>query len=409
MKNIKENIIIDRKDLNDAANLIDIDDLRRSVSHQINRRDFLKISSLACGALYATSAAASMGDISDFPADTQRYIIEARFYEKLPYKKIRCKLCPRECVIDDRERGYCGVRENREGTYYSLVHSRPCTYHVDPIEKKPLFHFYPGSQAFSIATAGCNVNCKFCQNWEISQVRPEQVQSIYLPPAKVARSAKDSHCLSIAYTYNEPTIFFEYMEDTAIAGRKMGVKSVVISAGYIAEEPLAQLCQSVDAIKIDLKAFSETYYKDIVNGELKPVLNSLETILKHDMWTEIVYLVVPTLNDSDQELTALSKWVKTNLGADVPVHFTRFHPYYLIKNLPPTPVKTLDRAWEIAHAEGLNYVYVGNVPGHPAENTKCPKCGQTVVTRNGFFIGNINIKDGRCANCSYEIAGKWGQ
>ena len=199
------------------------------------------------------------------------------------------------------------------------------------------------------------------------------------------------------------------MEDTAIAGRKMGVKSVVISAGYIAEEPLAQLCQSVDAIKIDLKAFSETYYKDIVNGELKPVLNSLETILKHDMWTEIVYLVVPTLNDSDQELTALSKWVKTNLGADVPVHFTRFHPYYLIKNLPPTPVKTLDRAWEIAHAEGLNYVYVGNVPGHPAENTKCPKCGQTVVTRNGFFIGNINIKDGRCANCSYEIAGKWGQ
>jgi pyruvate formate lyase activating enzyme len=358
--------------------------------------------------LYTPSSFASLSDsLADFPSEIRKFVIEARFYEKLPHKKIKCVLCPRECVIDDRERGYCGVRENREGTYYSLVYSRPCTYHVDPIEKKPLFHFFPGSQAFSIATAGCNVNCKFCQNWEISQVRPEHIQSIYLPPDKTARSAKESGSVSIAYTYSEPTIFFEYMEDTAIAGKEIGVKSVVITAGYISEKPLIQLCRNVDAIKVDLKAFTETYYQDVVNGELKPVLDSLITMRKHNVWTEIVYLVVPTLNDADKEFSDLSKWIKKYLGPDVPVHFTRFHPSYLIKNLPPTPVKTLERAWEIARAEGLNYVYIGNVPGHDAENTICPACGETVISRSGYFIKDINIELGRCVNCSNEIAGKW--
>jgi pyruvate formate lyase activating enzyme len=387
---------------------IDKADLTTQISTPFNRREFLKLSSLACGALYTPSSFASLSDSpADFPPELQKFVIEARFYEKLPHKKIKCVLCPRECVIDDRERGYCGVRENREGTYYSLVYSRPCTYHVDPIEKKPLFHFFPGSQAFSIATAGCNVNCKFCQNWEISQVRPEQIRSIYLPPDKTARSAKDSGSLSIAYTYSEPTIFFEYMEDTAIAGKEIGVKSVVITAGYISEKPLIQLCRNVDAIKVDLKAFTENYYRDVVNGELKPVLDSLVTMRKHNVWTEIVYLVVPTLNDGDREFSDLSKWIKKYLGSDVPVHFTRFHPSYLIKNLPPTPVKTLERAWEIARAEGLNYVYIGNVPGHDAENTFCPACGEAVVSRSGYFIQDINIKSGRCSNCSNEIAGKW--
>jgi pyruvate formate lyase activating enzyme len=387
---------------------IDKVDLTTQISTPFNRREFLKLSSLACGALYTPSSFASLSDsLADFPSEIRKFVIEARFYEKLPHKKIKCVLCPRECVIDDRERGYCGVRENREGTYYSLVYSRPCTYHVDPIEKKPLFHFFPGSQAFSIATAGCNVNCKFCQNWEISQVRPEHIQSIYLPPDKTARSAKESGSVSIAYTYSEPTIFFEYMEDTAIAGKEIGVKSVVITAGYISEKPLIQLCRNVDAIKVDLKAFTETYYQDVVNGELKPVLDSLITMRKHNVWTEIVYLVVPTLNDADKEFSDLSKWIKKYLGPDVPVHFTRFHPSYLIKNLPPTPVKTLERAWEIARAEGLNYVYIGNVPGHDAENTICPACGETVISRSGYFIKDINIELGRCVNCSNEIAGKW--
>jgi len=200
----------------------------------ITRRAFLKTTGAGCAAL-SFFPAMSMGD-DDFPEDIQKYVREARYYEKLPAKKIRCLLCPRECVIDDRERGYCGVRENRGGIYYTLVYARPCTYHVDPIEKKPLFHFYPGSQAFSIATAGCNVNCKFCQNWEISQVRPEQIRSIYMPPAEVAGLAHQSECVSIAYTYSEPTVFFEFMEDTALAGREKNIKSVVITAGYISEK-----------------------------------------------------------------------------------------------------------------------------------------------------------------------------
>jgi len=340
--------------------------------------------------------------------DTKKYIREARYYEKLPHKKIRCKLCPRECVIDDRERGYCGVRENREGVYYTLVYARPCTYHVDPIEKKPLYHFHPGSLSFSIATAGCNLNCKFCQNWQISQVRPEEVSSYYLPPQKLAEMAGDSDCVSIAYTYSEPTVFYEYMFDSAIAGHMRNVKSVVITAGYISEEPLVELCKNVDGIKVDLKAYSESFYKDLVAGELQPVLDSLVTIRKMNVWLEIVYLVLPTLNDDEKELRDLARWIKEDLGPDVPIHFTRFYPQYRLKNLPPTPIRTLERAKEIADAEGLHYVYIGNMPGHAAENTYCPKCGRLVIHRIGYRIRKIDLNNGRCAGCGTIIPGVWG-
>lgn len=373
------------------------------------RRIFLRQALYAgCGMVCMPLAATAKPDGRDqFPEQTRPYVIEARYYEKLDHKKIRCKLCPRECVIDDHERGYCGVRENREGIYYSLVYARPCAMNPDPIEKKPLFHFLPGTRAFSIATAGCNVNCKFCQNWEISQVRPEEVRSIYMPPAKIAGTAADYGCRSIAYTYNEPTIFFEFMEDTAVAGRSKGLKSVVVTAGYINKDPLKRLCECVDAIKVDLKAFSEAYYKEYVNGELRPVLDSLITIHSLDIWSEIVYLVVPGLNDSDREFTALSKWIAENLGRDVPVHFTRFHPQYLLKNLPPTPVSVLERAKEIADAAGLHYVYIGNVPGHSGENTHCPVCGKLVIRRTGFIVQENNLSGGKCRFCNSEIAGHW--
>jgi pyruvate formate lyase activating enzyme len=336
-----------------------------------------------------------------------RFIREAAFYEKLPHKKIKCKLCPRECVIDDRERGYCGVRENRGGTYYTLVHSRVCAAHVDPVEKKPLFHFAPGTLAFSIATAGCNVNCKMCQNWEISQARPEQVNNTYMPPQEVAAMARQAHCASIAYTYSEPVVFFEYVRDVAGAGRAAGVKSVVITGGYIQDEPLKQLCRQVDAIKVDLKAFSEKFYKEVVNGELKPVLRTLATLRREGVWNEIVYLAIPGLNDSDQEFRALARWVKTELGTTVPLHFTRFHPQYLLKNLPPTPVETLERAKRIADAEGLQFVYIGNVPGHPAENTYCPKCRRVVVERAGFTVRAVRLRQGKCQFCQQPIPGRW--
>jgi pyruvate formate lyase activating enzyme len=359
----------------------------------VNRRSFLQA---AC----ALPALAASPD--------SRFIAEAAFYERLPYKKTKCKLCPRECVIDDRERGYCGVRENRGGTYYTLVHSRVAAAHIDPIEKKPFFHFHPGAVAFSIATAGCNVNCKMCQNWDISQSRPEQVRSIYLPPAQAVAAAKQNACPIIAYTYSEPVVFYEYMTAVAEAAREQGLKSAVVTGGYIQQEPLKKLCRHVDAVKVDLKAFSPKFYKDIVNGDLKAVLGTLTTLRAQGMWTEIVYLVIPGLNDGDKEFAGLSKWVKEELGPDVPVHFTQFHPEYLLKDLPPTPIATLERAKAVADAEGLHYIYIGNVPGHPAESTYCPRCRRKVVERQGFTIASVDIVKGNCRFCHQPIAGVWG-
>ena len=340
-------------------------------------------------------------------AGDARFIVEAAYYEKLPNRKIKCVLCPRECVIDDRERGYCGVRENRGGVYYTLVHSRVCSVNADPIEKKPFFHFLPGAAAFSIATAGCNVNCKMCQNWEISQVRPEQAQSLYLPPAQVAAAARRNRCRAVAYTYSEPVVFYEYMLDAAKACRAAGLRNVVVTGGYIRQEPLRELCRHVDAIKVDLKAFSQKFYREVVGGELKPVLDALVTMRKLGMWSEIVYLVIPTLNDSDAEFRALAKWIRANLGGDAPLHFSRFHPEYLLKNLPPTPLATLERAKAAADAEGLHYVYLGNVPGHPGEKTYCPKCRRVLVDREGFLVKSVNIDKGLCRYCRQPIAGVW--
>jgi pyruvate formate lyase activating enzyme len=311
-------------------------------------------------------------------------------------------------VIDDLETGYCGVRENHGGAYYTLVHSRACSAHIDPIEKKPLFHFLPGTTAFSIATVGCNVLCKFCQNWEISQARPDQVQSFELSSEMVAQHAANNGSASIAYTYTEPVVFFEYVYDCAVAGRKNNVKSVMISNGYIQADPMRDLCKVLDAVKIDLKAFTESFYEKLVAGHLQPVLNTLLLLKKENMWTEIVYLVIPTLNDDAKELKQMCRWIKAELGADIPVHFTRFHPVYRLKNLPPTPTKTLEMARDIALEADLHYAYIGNVPGHEGENTFCPNCKKVVVQRIGFQIVENNIKKpGQCKFCNQKIAGFW--
>jgi pyruvate formate lyase activating enzyme len=374
----------------------------------MDRRTFLKCagSSGAGCALSSVGLAFSLSPPDSATGDS-RFTVEAKFYEKLPNKKIKCKLCPRECSVGDRERGYCGVRENHGGTYYSLVHSRIAAAHIDPIEKKPLFHYLPGTLAFSVATAGCNVNCKFCQNWDISQVRPEQVPADYGPPAKIAELARQYQCPSIAYTYSEPVVFSEFIMDTADAGHAAGVRSVVVSNGYMQQESLKRVYGKMDAVKIDLKAFSESYYRDVVAGELKPVLETLVTLAKLGKWTEIVYLAIPTLNDSDSDFLGLAKWIKANLGVNVPVHFTQFHPEYLLKNLPLTPIPTLERAKAIADAEGLHYVYIGNVPGHPAQNTYCPKCRRVLVERIGLTATKIVIRKGKCPFCQQPIAGVW--
>jgi pyruvate formate lyase activating enzyme len=376
----------------------------------LDRRTFLKcaVSAGAAGGVcsLAQPAAAVPAPASPQLQDAQ-FTMEARFYDKLQNKKIKCRLCPRECIVGDHERGYCGVRENRGGTYYTLVYGRVCAAHVDPVEKKPLFHYLPGSLAFSVATAGCNVNCKFCQNWDISQARPEQISAANIPPRKVAELALQYKCPTIAYTYSEPVVFSEFLMDAADAGHEAGIRSIVVSNGYIREEALRAAYGKMDAVKIDLKSFSESYYAKVVTGELKPVLDTIVTLRKMGKWTEIVYLVVPTLNDSDTEFRGLAQWAKQNLGSDVPIHFTQFHPDYLLKNLPITPITTLERARDIARAEGLHYVYIGNVPGHPAENTYCPQCGRMLVQRVGFEIRQMLIRKGACPYCKQPIPGVW--
>ncbi|SYZ73100.1 conserved hypothetical protein [Candidatus Zixiibacteriota bacterium] len=331
--------------------------------------------------------------------------MEARYYKKLPEGGIECGICPRHCRVTDLERGYCGTRENHADVYQTLVYGLPCAANIDPIEKKPLFHFYPGTTAFSLATAGCNVNCKFCQNWDISQSRPEQTDNMEIPPARVPQICIERNVPTIAYTYSEPTIFYEYMYDIAEAGHKKSIRSVMITGGYIETEPLKNLLPVLDAVKVDLKAIRPDYYKNIVNGDLKPVLDAIVQIKKSGKWLELVYLIVPTLNDSEGEFSELAQWIKTNLGTDTPIHFSRFYPQYLLKNLPPTPQATLEKALRICRGAGLEYVYLGNLPGHPAESTYCPQCGKILIERRGFTIIQNRLKGNRCYNCSHVIPG----
>jgi pyruvate formate lyase activating enzyme len=334
--------------------------------------------------------------------------VEAKYWERLKEEKVKCVLCPKECQVADRERGYCGVRENMKGKYYTLVHSRICSAHIDPVEKKPLYHFLPGVNAFSIATAGCNMECKFCQNWEISQFRPEQIKNSYVTPRGIARFALRNKASVIAYTYSEPVIFYEYMYDCAVEGNKLGLKSVMISNGYIQKKPMNELIDVLSAVKVDLKAFTEKFYKKQCDAEMKPVLETLELLKKRGIWFEIVVLIIPTLNDSPEENRQMARWIKKNLGKDVPVHFSRFHPTYKIKNLPRTPVSTLVRIHDIAREEGLRYVYCGNIPGHKTGHTYCHSCGKILIKRWGYRIVENNLKaPGNCRFCKTSIPGVW--
>ncbi len=332
---------------------------------------------------------------------------KAFFFEKLNNNKVRCHLCPNNCILSDGRYGVCRVRKNVGGELFSMNYSEIAAIHIDPIEKKPLFHFKPGAQALSIASAGCNLRCKFCQNWEISQFKSSQLQTRTMEEMDLIAIGKDENIPIIAYTYSEPIIFYEFMYNLAKVSREYGVQNVMISAGFINKEPLKKLFDVLDAIKIDLKSFSDDYYRKICGGRLKPVLDNLVEIKKNGIWLEIVYLIVPTLNDSDDEIRSMVRWVKQNLGTDVPLHFSRFYPQYKMKNLPPTPVKTIERACEIAYNEGLNYVYAGNIPGNKYENTYCPKCGAVLIQRYGYYILQKSIVSGKCKNCGQEIAGVW--
>jgi pyruvate formate lyase activating enzyme len=320
---------------------------------------------------------------------------------------VECGLCFRGCRIADGARGACGVRENRAGALKTLVHSRPSALGLDPIEKKPFFHVLPGVSAFSLGTVGCNIHCRWCQNWEISQARPEDVPASPLTPSEVARVAARRGAPVVACTYSEPTVFAEYLYDIALAAGKAGLKTVVVSNGSIREEPFRDLRPLLTAYKVDLKSFSERVYREECRGELKPVLDTLRRLAKSGLWTEIVTLVIPTLNDSDTEIRSLCRFVRDEVGPQVPVHFTRFHPTYRLTNLPPTPVATLERAREIALAEGLSFAYVGNVPGHPGESTWCPGCRALLIRRVGMATLENRLKGGACPDCARAIPGVW--
>ena len=374
---------------------------------KLHRRRFLEIGLSSTAAFCFGCSRAEGGNESASGIDPN-WLTEARFYEKLPNGMVQCHVCPRECVIPDGKRGYCGTRENHSGTLYSIVYGRVASSVPDPIEKKPFFHVFPGTKAFSIATAGCNMECKFCQNWQLSQSKPEELRSRAMTPEQVAQAAVRSRSVSIAYTYNEPTIFTEFVYDCAAAGKKAGLHSVVISNGYINPEPVERLGEVITAYKVDLKAFSNKFYKEITGGDRDSVLNTIKLLKKLGVWVEIVHLTIPTLNDSDGDLSAMADWLLSEVGPDVPVHFTRFHPMYRLTNLPVTPVSTLEKARNILMGKGMKFVYIGNVPGHPGESTYCPKCSKKIIERGfGWSVGKIRIKNGACEYCGTPIPGVW--
>jgi len=332
---------------------------------------------------------------------------EALFYQKLDNQKVKCELCPRYCVISPGKRGYCRVRENQKGQLISISYAKPVAIHLDPIEKKPLFHFLCSKQAFSIATAGCNLNCKFCQNWDISQSQPERLNYTALEPQELVNKALASGAPVVAFTYTEPTVFYEYMLDICRLARGRGLKNVMHSNGYINEEPLRGLAKYLDAANIDLKGFKEEYYAKICEGSLAPVLKSLKVLKEEGVHLEITNLVLTGFNDDPESITKMCLWIKDNLGSSTPLHFTRFFPMYKLLGLNPTPVETLEKLRKIALDCGLKYVYIGNVPGHTGENTYCPKCKRMLIKRVGYIVEEINLVDGVCKFCQEKIEGVW--
>jgi len=357
------------------------------------------------------------------------WVKEARHYLKLA-RNVQCKLCPNECLLEPEDRSHCRNRVNKDGTLYTMTYGNPCSFHVDPIEKKPLFHFLPGTSIFSIATSGCGFRCLNCQNWEISQRKPEEtkdprgkqirlnpqlksltredVDRLSIFPEDVVAMAEYTDSPSVAYTYSEPTVWYEYMIDTARLARARKLKNVWVTCGYIQQEPLVELCQVIDAANVDLKSFDEKVYGKLNSGKLEPILNTLKTLKREGVWFEVTNLVVPTYTDDLETIRQMCDWLVATIGPDYPLHFSRFHPAHKLTDLPATPVDLLIEARSIAQACGLNYVYIGNVRGvEGAERTTCPNCHQTLIDRQIYFVRTLNVKDGKCSSCGTPIAGVW--
>ena len=334
---------------------------------------------------------------------------EAYLYDRLDNNNTQCNLCSFKCKLSDGQKGICGVRKNEKGTLYSLVYPKTIAKAVDPIEKKPLFHFLPGTKSFSIATVGCNFKCLFCQNWEISQYPLEygKIVGEDYPPEKVVEDALATGCKSIAYTYTEPTIFFEYAIDTAKIAKENGIKNVFVTNGYMTREAIDMMAGLIDAANVDLKSFSDSFYSKICGGaRLKHVLESIEYMKEKGIWVELTTLIIPGLNDNYVETKKIAEFIYQT-DPSIPWHISRFYPTYKLTNIQPTPVQTVKDIRQIGLSAGLKYVYTGNVLGDKGENTYCPKCGELLISRFGFEIKLNNIKDGKCAKCGEKIDIVW--
>ena len=380
------------------------------MSQGIDRRDFARL--VGGGALGASglgllarpsTAARATGGLRMGLVDPR----PARYFTPLDEGAVRCDLCPHLCRIEPGDRGRCGVRLNAGGALQTVAYGNPCAVNIDPIEKKPFYHVLPGSKTLSLATAGCNLRCKSCLNWEASQARPEETYNYDLPPAEVVRRAETYRCGSVASSYVEPVVFVEYMLDVARRCQERSLLHLMHSAGYVARAPLEEICRVIDGACIDLKGFSDAVYQDLVGGRLAPVLESLRTLAERSVHTEIVNLLIPGKNDDPGTLRAMCRWIRRELGREVPLHFYRFYPRYRLKSVPPTPVPTLDRARAIAMQEGLHYAYIANVPEHPGKHTYCPACGGTLIERVGLITTVVGLVEGRCAGCGHQVRGLW--
>ena len=373
-------------------------------SCDLSKRDFLKKSlALSAGVMCVPFRSV----FSEKSVEESGIYKRIAMFQEETARGIMCRICPNECVLKEGELSKCNNRKVKDSKLYTLAYGNPCSVNVDPVEKKPLYHFLPGSKAFSIATAGCNLVCLNCQNWTISQTSPDKTRNVDLMPEAVVDECTKNSCRSIAYTYSEPVTFYEYVFETATLARKSGIKNIFKSNGYINAEPLKKLCNVIDAANIDLKAFSESLYLKLTGGKLQPVLDSLKVLKDNGVWLEITNLVVPDWTDNLDDVGKMCKWLVDNGFKNTPLHFSRFYPLHKLEQLPPTPVEILDSAYQIATGEGLKYVYTGNVPGNEISNTKCPSCNTILVVRQGYRIVTNNISGGKCNKCGAGVDGVW--
>jgi len=378
-----------------------------------SRREFLKAGASGVGALCLSGifGCSREPSVPETPSQVaQKGFVRpmrSKWFSLLDNAKVRCELCPKRCELVEGERADCRVRVNLDGVGYTLAYGNPALIQEDPVERKPFFHVIPGSRALSIATAGCNLKCKFCEAWDMTQVTPEEIHNYDMPPETVVAHAQAANVRSISYAFGEPVAFYEYMVAVATLAKEAGLLNLIHTAGYIQEEPLKELSGKLDAVNVDLKGFDPAFYREVVGGELGPVLDTLTLLRDAGVHIEITNIVIPTLNDDMGKISQMCKWIISELGTGVPVHFARFYPLYKLSDLPRTPVSTLDKARNTALDAGLKFVYVARVTGHEGENTFCPGCGETIIKRVGFVIDEIHLENGKCNYCGTDIPGRW--